>query len=69
MNPNDKEVLTKMLENERNREYFRWYVSTRNAAKPTKKRKRGKHNERNQGTAGRFGAGTDSTQGTVWWAE
>ena len=41
MNPNDKQVLSKMLENERNREYFRWYVSTHNGDKPTKKRKRG----------------------------
>ena len=41
MNPINKEELTKMLENERNREYFRWYVSTHNMAKPAKKRKRG----------------------------
>ena len=41
MNPNTKEELTKMLENERNRDYFRWYVSTHNIAKPAKKRKRG----------------------------
>lgn len=41
MNPINKEELTKMLENERNRAYFRWFVSERNAANPTKKRKRG----------------------------
>ena len=41
MNPNDKEVLAKMFENERNREYFRWYVSAHNMVKHTKKRKRG----------------------------
>ena len=40
MNP-IKEELAKMLENERNREYFRWYVSAHNMAKPAKKRKRG----------------------------
>ena len=40
MIPN-KEELAKMLENERNREYFRYYVSTHNMVKPTKKRKRG----------------------------
>lgn len=32
------EELTKMLKDERNREYFRWYVSTHNVVKPTKKR-------------------------------
>ena len=41
MNPINKEELTKMLENERNRAYFRWFVSERNAANPAKKRKRG----------------------------
>ena len=41
MNPINKEELTKMLENERNRAYFRWFVSERNAAMPAKKHKRG----------------------------
>ena len=41
MKPINYEELTKMLENERNREYFRWYVSTHNAVKPAKKSKRG----------------------------
>lgn len=41
MNPINQEELAKMLENERNREYFRWYASTHNVVKPTKKRKRG----------------------------
>ena len=42
MNPINFEELSKKLEDKRNREYFRYYVSNRNAARAsTKKSKRG----------------------------